>query len=317
MNRKAASEGGPTEEAPVEQTSDGPPLSAEPAPPGWESLGLDLASTVVLAETAEAEFMLALHDGAPAEARTTLGMRSERVAGGVAVVMAGDPTGGYWNKALGFGVTEPVTEDLVTHLVDLYASAGAPALCLQLAPSALPDDWDDVCARHGIVAGSVWAKLLRPAATPPTPSTTDLRVGRIGAEGADAYARVLAAGFGMPPEPHLLSMFAAAAAGGTGFTAYGAWDGDTLVAAATLHLTGAAAAFCGAATLPEARGRGAQSAFMRVRVEAARAAGCPWMSAETWQELEGSHNPSLHNMRRSGFVEVYDRRNWVWRGGRS
>ncbi|KRF45013.1 GCN5 family acetyltransferase [Terrabacter sp. Soil811] len=308
----------------MEQTTDSPSPPAEaaepaeppvPPVPGWESLGLDRAAALALAETAEAEFMIALHDGAPAEAKAALGMRSERLAGGVAVVTANDPTGGYWNKALGFGVTEPVTDSLVAHLVDLYASAGAPALCLQVAPAALPADWDDICVRHGIVGGSVWAKLLRPAAAPTTPSTTDLRVGTIGPEDAETYARVFAGGFGMPPEPHLLSMFAAAGGGGPGFTAYGAWDGAELVAAANLHVAGPAAAFCGAATLPEARGRGAQSAFMKLRVEAARAAGCTWMSAETWQELEGAHNPSLHNMLRSGFVEVYDRRNWVWRPG--
>lgn len=295
----------------MDPTTDGAAPGASTTGPS--RLGLDLRAAVALAETAEAEFMLALHDGAPADARAALGMRSERVAGGVALVMAGDPTGGYWNKALGFGVTEPVTEDLVAHLVDLYASSGAPALSLQVAPAVLPDGWDDVCARHGIVGGSVWAKLLRPAGAPVAPAATDLRIGTIGHDDADAGARVFAAGFGMPPEPHLLSMFAAAGASGRGFTSYGAWDGDVLVAAANLHVAGPAAAFCGAATLPEARGRGAQSAFMRARVEAARGAGCAWMSTETWQEFEGAYNPSLHNMHRAGFVEVYDRRNWVWR----
>lgn len=279
------------------------------------ALGLDPPAALAIAETAEAQFMLALNEGAPAGARDALGMRSARVAGGVAVVMARDPTGGYWNKALGFGVTEPVTEQLVAELVELYASAGTPSLCLQVAPAALPEDWDDICARHGILGESTWAKLLRPAATPATPARTDLRIGRVETRDADAYARVLAAGFGMPPEPHLLSMFAAAASGGTGFTAYGAWDGDDLVAVANLHVAGTTAAFCGAATLTGARGRGAQSAFMRVRVEAAQAAGCSWISAETWQEHGGAHNPSLHNLLRSGFVEVYDRRNWVWRPG--
>ena len=72
-------------------------------------------------------------------------------------------------------------------------------------------------------------------------------------------------------------------------------------------------AFCGAATLEEARGRGAQSAFMERRVADARAAGCQWLSAETWQEFDGQHNPSLHNMLRAGFVEVYDRGNFIWR----
>ena len=49
----------------------------------------------------------------------------------------------------------------------------------------LPDDWDDICAREGLVAGSVWVKLLRDA-RPAAPATTDLRVAEVGA--ADAHA---------------------------------------------------------------------------------------------------------------------------------
>ena len=133
------------------------------------------------------------------------------------------------------------------------------------------------------------------------------------ATSADDYARVYARGFGMPEDPHLLRMFAAAATGSPGFIGYGVWDGDQLVAAAQLYLAGPVAAFCGAATLEEARGRGAQSTFMERRVMDSRAAGCQWLSAETWQEFDDNHNPSLHNMKRAGFVEVYDRGNFICR----
>ena len=292
------------------------PPGGTPAPKsaaGPALLGLGIRQAVALTESAEAEFMWALHVGAPRETKRALGMASTRVGGGVALVMADDPTGGYWNKALGFGVTEPVTAGLVADIADFYRSTGAPVMCIQVAPSALPDDWDEICARHGIAAGSTWVKLLRSADLPATPARTDLRVEVVGADAAEAYGRVFAEGFGMPLEPQLLAMFASAATTGDGFTAYGAWDNDRLVAVANLHVAGPAGAFCGAATLPQARGRGAQSAFMERRVADARNAGCAWMSAETWQELDGAHNPSLHNMRRAGFVEVYDRRNWVWR----
>ena len=120
-----------------------PPPAPDPSPAAV--LDLDPAGVVAVAETTEAEFMLALHDGAPAAAREALRMHSERVGGRVALVMPGDPTGGYWNKALGFGVTEPVTEELVAYVVDLSRFTGAPAVCLQLAPSVLPEDWADVC----------------------------------------------------------------------------------------------------------------------------------------------------------------------------
>lgn len=69
----------------------------------------------------------------------------------------------------------------------------------------------------------------------------------------------------------------------------------------------------GAATLAEARGRGAQSALMRVRVEEARRRGCRWIGTETGAESVDSPNPSLHNMRRLGFTELYERQNWIWR----
>jgi hypothetical protein len=58
---------------------------------------------------------------------------------------------------------------------------------------------------------------------------------------------------------------------------------------------------------------------MQRRVEMARALGAAWCSAETWREDPGHedpsmhHNPSLHNMRRAGFVDCYERTNWVWR----
>ena len=124
---------------------------------------LTAAEATQLAESAEAEFMFALESAAPPEAQRALRMSQARLGGGVVLVMGEDPTGGYWNKALGFGVTEPVTEDLVADVVGRFRTAGPPAGVLQVAPSALPEAWPDLCARHGITAGQVWAKLLRPA----------------------------------------------------------------------------------------------------------------------------------------------------------
>ena len=277
-----------------------------------DQLHVSVTQAIAVAESAEAEFMFAFESGAPAEVQRGLGMSQARLGGGVVLVMAKDPTGGYWNKSLGFGVSEPITDDLVAEVVGRYRSAQAPAGVLQIAPSVIPDDWEEIRARHGLMAGALWVKLLRPAAVPATPSVTDLRVGPLPAEEALRWATVFAKGFEMPEDPLLLTVFAAATTA-PGFTAYGAWDGERLVAASQLYTTGTTGAFSGAATLPEFRGRGAQSAFMQLRIEAAQQAGCEWLSTETWQELEGAHNPSLQNMVRAGFVPVYDRRNWVWR----
>lgn len=280
-------------------------------PTGVEALSLTQAAA--LAETAEAEFMYAFETGAPPSARSALDMTAVRLGGGVVLAMGADPTGGYWNKALGFGVTEPVTDDLVRSVLDVYRATGSAAAVLQLAPSALPEDWDDICGRHGIVAGSVWAKLLRPAGKEIGPATTNLRIGRVRPDDVAEWSRVYCTGFGMPEDPDLLAFFGSGTDEARGFRSFGAWSGDRLVASANLHVAGPVAAFCGAATLPEERRRGAQSAFTAARLAEATRLGCEWMSAETWQEFDGNVNPSLHNMERAGFVQVYDRRNWVWR----
>jgi hypothetical protein len=89
------------------------------------------------------------HGEAPAPIKAALGMDSARIAGGVVLSMLHDPSGGYWRKALGFGLTEPVTAQVVAAVTDFYRTRDSPNAVLQLAPSVLPPDWNDICAAHG------------------------------------------------------------------------------------------------------------------------------------------------------------------------
>ncbi|MER6159534.1 hypothetical protein ABT147_28960 [Streptomyces sp. NPDC001868] len=75
---------------------------------------------------------------------------------------------------------------------------------------------------------------------------------------------------------------------------------------------GACAHMFAGATLPDARGRGAQSALLAARLRAAPAEGCRWIVAETGVEGPGEHNPSLRNLVRAGFEPMYDRPDWLW-----
>jgi GNAT superfamily N-acetyltransferase len=86
-----------------------------------------------------------------------------------------------------------------------------------------------------------------------------------------------------------------------------------MISAANLFIANDVAVLGGAATLPDHRGRGGQSALMSARIAAAAAAGCEWFSTETGAESDDDPNPSLHNMRRLGFVELYERTNWIYR----
>ena len=61
------------------------------------------------------------------------------------------------------------------------------------------------------------------------------------------------------------------------------------------------------ATLPEHRGRGLQSATFARRINEAVAMGCDLIHTETAADAPDQPNPSLHNMFRAGFHQIYEK----------
>lgn len=263
-------------------------------------------------ELGEAEFMFQMFTQADDRSRSELGMTQRRLGAGEVTVMAKDPTGGFWSRVIGLGIDEPVTADVVDEAIEFARANGAASLTFQIAPEA-DGDWEPLLEQRGVTPASAWVKFAG-AATPRPDVPTDLRVEHLGEEHGEEFARVMGTGFGMPLDSALPGWFARVPRWReAGFTTYGAWDGDDLVATATLFVGGDIGTLSGAATLPSHRGRGAQGALMVRRINDAAAAGCAWITCETGAETPESPNPSLHNMRRMGLTELYERRNWVWR----
>jgi GNAT superfamily N-acetyltransferase len=258
-----------------------------------------------LAERVEAEFMDAYESFAPSAVRA-------RIGGGVALAMRDDPTtSGYWNKALGFGITEPVTAEVIGQVVEHFRAHGNGRAVLQIAPFALPADWDEIRDEYRLTHASTLVKLGAEVAAIP-PAATDLRIAPVTPEHADQWAAVILATFGMPGG--LLTGMLTGSVRHPQFHPYAAWAGDRIVAAANVFVDGEVASLNTGATVPEFRGRGAQSALIAVRAEVARQAGCRWIVAETGAPADGEHNPSLDNLRRLGLHDLYLRDNWVWQG---
>ena len=262
-------------------------------------------------EGAEAEFMYQYESMAPRSAVTSLGIVTARI-GGVVLSMRNDVTG-YWNKALGFGFAEPVTRDLIDRVIDFYKSERCPRAVLQIAPEVLPTNWDEICRSHDIRGDSRWFKLtcsvdhFRPI------EHTTLRVGPVGPDDVDSWARTTLRGFGMPVVG-LAEMFAASTSN-PAFNPFAAWDGDEIVATANLFVGGEVASLNAGATLPSHQNRGAQSALIAARGKHAIATGCWWLVAETGEPSKGAVYPSLNNLVRAGLRPRYARQNWVWNPG--
>lgn len=265
-----------------------------------------------LAERTEAIAMRRMIDDQTADVRAALGMASRPLADGLQTIVARDPMGGFWNKAIGF--CEPLPREEVVDAVAVAREAGAPAMAFCLQPRIVPDDWSAAAAAAGLEAGATMVKFFGPA-EPRTDVETDLRIERVDASQALVFAQIMAAGFEVPWSQGVEEMFAATGFFDGDWSTYAAWDADRVVGVARMLAvaeTGAVALF-GAATLPEARNRGAQSALMAARVAEARDRGLRFASAETWAESAEHPNPSQHNMASAGLTEVHRRSNWVWR----
>lgn len=262
------------------------------------------------AELAEAAYLETMYDAASDDVRAALGMAHARIGSGLVCVMEHDPTG-FWSRAVGFGVDEPVTPQVLEDMIGFAREHHAPVLCVQVAPQASPAGWEDLLREHGLTPSASWVKFVAPGGFS-IEADTDLDIEQIGPDLGRHFARVMCEGFGMPLDSPLPDWFARMP-GADGLTTYAAFDGNEVLATAVLSVRGDLASLCGAATLPAGRGRGAQSALMARRLDDASALGVAWIGTETGTETPEQPNPSLHNMRRLGFTELYERRNWTWR----
>ena len=66
-----------------------------------------------------------------------------------------------------------------------------------------------------------------------------------------------------------------------------------------------------AATLPEHRAKGGQSALLARRIRHAREAGCDVLVTETGERRDDLPSNSYRNILRAGFTEVAVRSNWL------
>ena len=158
---------------------------------------------------------------------------------------------------------------------------------------------------RGFVHDYGWMKFSR--GTAPRQAQSDLRVVRIGEGAAADFAGVVVGGFGMPEWTRPL---AANVVGRPGWSCYVAYDGETAAGAGALFVHGVPGAevrevgWLGlGATLPDFRGRGAQSAILAARIEDARKQGCATVTTETGQRVDDRPSNSYRNIVRAGFRE--------------
>ena len=231
------------------------------------------------------------------------GTAAVRVAGAVCAVRPDLAEVGI-NRVIGLGVAAPVTAADLDRIAGVY---GPVRHSIALAPCAQPPEIAAMLAERGYEPGYAWVKFHRPADTPPA-ARTELRVERIGPERAAQFTAVLRAGFELAED---VTAMLEHLPGRPGWGWYLAYDGDVAVACGAVFVRGDHAWLGQAATLPEHRRRGGQSAITAARIAAARAAGASVVVTETGAVGDGGAGGSCRNIVRAGFTPAYARPNHV------
>lgn len=278
---------------PVEGESDG--ALARLTPPRIAEI-VELAGTHSMAEMVDAM--------AP-DAVARYGVRAERIGSAVAQV-ATQVDFPFFNRVVGLGLKEPVTEAALDAVAGLYRG-GNVRFMVQVSPEALSGELHARLEARGWSRKDNWAQMIR-GVEPPPEIPTDLRIERIGIEHAAAFADIVCSAFEVPREH---GAFVRGLAGRAGWYLSGAFDGGALVATGALLVRDDVGYLTFGATLAPHRRRGAQGAIMARRIRDAAALGCRWLVTETGEDTPEHPNPSYHNMVRTGFQLAYLRPNYI------
>ncbi len=153
-----------------------------------------------------------------------------------------------------------------------------------------------VLASRGLAPTATLARWAAPARE--LGAETELRIEQVGPHATWQVSEVLRLGFAVEG---MLRWWRAPLGrpGWAQFVAYDAYDADEAVATAALHLEpgSSTAHLCGAATVPQARGRGAQSALLAERTSLAARLGATHVTAKA-----AAGSASSRNLERTGFA---------------
>jgi GNAT superfamily N-acetyltransferase len=227
-----------------------------------------------------------------ADAVTRAGGRSALVGGATCVAHPGIPVMEL-NRAIPVAATVDVAA-----IADWFEAPHA--MCVPPERRDLARELDE----HGYTHASSWMKFARDAA-PARNAETELHVEQT--LDAELFGPLVAEGSSIPPEA---AGPLAAIVGAPGWSCFVAWAGAEPAGSGALYVDGTNAWIGVASTLPQYRRRGAQTALLAARIDAARAAGAVSLVTETGERIPGEPDQSYRNILRAGFREAYLRANW-------
>jgi GNAT superfamily N-acetyltransferase len=268
-------------------------------------MSMDARAAAVLADRVEAAAYADLYLSTPPALRARMGLAVESLAGATALICTALPVP-MFNRVIGLGLERPASPADVDPLVDLYRRAGIASWWLHWSPFATPVGFPQALVERGFTepVRRRWAKVLRSTGSPPQPVSSLTVEACTSTAQAEAAGQAIGAGFEMPP---FVAEWIASVHGRARWRLFTARDHNTAAGGAALFIDGDACWLGISAVLPAYRRRGGQAMLIARRIAAA--AGARWAVTETGEPVADDPNPSLANMKRSGFEVVASRLN--------
>jgi GNAT superfamily N-acetyltransferase len=212
------------------------------------------------------------------------------------------------NRVFGLGSESPPRLGQLEEIRNLYLDAGVDRFFLHVVPGATNPRTEEALLAAGYRRYRGWMKFVRGPEPLAPLGRTDLAVRRIGPEHAPDFAAIAASAFGLGPAfwPAVEAL-----AGDAEWHLYMSFDKGRPAGTGAAHIRGTTAYLEWAATHPDFRRRGSQTAILSERIRDALAAGCTTLVTMTGEAVPGDPQHSYRNIMKAGFAEAYLRENWI------
>jgi len=216
----------------------------------------------------------------------------------------------FFNRSLGLGDAEPVTEAMLDRAVAWLRDHCGSEWAVTIGPDPAPADFPIWLAARNLHLAHAGTTRFGRAATPIVPLVDcEFEVLLVPADRAADFGRTARDGFDMPEH---FDQWLGALAGRPAWSAYVAYDRDIPIGVGAMFVHKDLAWLGLGATLPVYRGRGVQSAMLARRIRDAAALGVKRLSIGTFYAGDGqAANGSHRNVLRAGFSFSHVSREYV------
>lgn len=214
-----------------------------------------------------------------------------------------------FNRVIGLGLTEPASEQILDEIIVKYKESDVKRFFIQIHPEAHPSALKEWFHKKNIHHYNNWVKHYRGTENPPLVDT-ELEIMEVQtSKEAERFGYIITNSFGWPIE---MKSWFMNLVGRKSWKTYLAFDGDKPVATASLYIKDDCGWLSFASTLPDYRGKGAQSALIAKRIQDAAELGCKVLTVETAEDNEQKRSQSMQNIQKMGFDVAFIRPNFIW-----